>query len=351
MSYPPAGPRNHVTNAAPPSGERARPPGPGRENTAVTPSAGHPGYPGRGLRPCRYQRGIALVLVLWITILLTVIAGGFAYSMHTEALATRNAVSVAQARAIADGAVQATAFELLRPRGPTGLWAPDGQLHIWNEAGALIAASAVDESGKIDLNTASEALLKALLQTAGGLDADAAGRLLDAIQDWKDPDDLTRPNGAEAADYKAAGLTYAPANGPFEMVVELQRVLGMTPALYARIADSLTVHSRQPGINPVYASRAVLLSLPGATAEVVDTYITQRADALKANQPAPLFPLGGPSGPPTQVWRIRAEVTMPDGVMFAREAVLKPDAQGRQPPTVLFWQEADRRALAEPNAH
>src|SRR5437016_3716170 len=38
------------------------------------------------LAPPAAQRGIALVLVLWLTILLTVIASAFAYSMHTEAL-------------------------------------------------------------------------------------------------------------------------------------------------------------------------------------------------------------------------------------------------------------------------
>jgi len=41
------------------------------------------------------QSGIALVLALWLTVLLTVIASGFAFSMRTEALAVRNAVSLA----------------------------------------------------------------------------------------------------------------------------------------------------------------------------------------------------------------------------------------------------------------
>ena len=36
------------------------------------------------------QSGIALVLALWLTVLLTVIASGFAFSMRTEALAVRS---------------------------------------------------------------------------------------------------------------------------------------------------------------------------------------------------------------------------------------------------------------------
>ena len=41
------------------------------------------------------QRGVALVMVLWITVLLTVIGGSFAFSMRNGALASRNAVSLA----------------------------------------------------------------------------------------------------------------------------------------------------------------------------------------------------------------------------------------------------------------
>lgn len=287
------------------------------------------------------QRGIALVLVLWLTALLTVIAGGFAYAMRNEAQAARNTMSQAQARALADGAVARTVFELMRPRTITGVWSADGLVHVWDEAGMHVAASAIDESGKIDLNAATDALLKSLLQTAAQLDDAAANRLVDVIGDWKDADDLRRPNGAEADDYQAAGLPYKPANAPFETVADLQRVLGMTPALFARLAGSLTVYSGSPGINPQFASRTVLMALPGATDAIVDTYIAQRAAALAAGQPLPVLPLAG-AGAPVNVWRVRAEVTAPDGVVFVREAVLRTNPDPRRLLTVLAWQEGER---------
>jgi general secretion pathway protein K len=289
-----------------------------------------------------HMRGIALVLVLWITVLLTVIAGSFAYGMRNEALAARNALSTAQARWVADGAVNRTVFELMRPKVSPDVWAPDGSVHAWDEAGARIAVVAIDESGKIDLNQAPDNLLKGLLQTAGGLDADSADRFVDVIGDWKDADDLRRPNGAEAPEYQAAGLPYKPANAPFEAVPELQRVLGMTPELYAKLADSLTVHSRMAGVNPTYASRTVLLSLPGATAEMVDTYIAQRRDALAAKLPPPPFPLTGGIANVVNVWRIHVEVTMSDGVTFVREAVVRPGTDRRRLLVILEWQEGAR---------
>src|SRR5438105_13563972 len=123
------------------------------------------------------QRGIALILVLWLTILLTVIGGSFAYGMRNEAMAARNSLSLAQARSLADGAVYRTVFELMRPRTLADVWAPDGTLHAWDENGSRIIVSAVDESGKIDINAAPDGLIKGLLQTAGELDSDAATKL------------------------------------------------------------------------------------------------------------------------------------------------------------------------------
>lgn len=295
------------------------------------------------------QRGIALVLVLWLTALLTVIAGGFAYAMRNEAQAARNTMSQAQARALADGAIARTAFELMRPRTIPGVWAADGLAHSWDEDGMRVAASAVDESGKIDLNAAPDALLNSLLQTAGQVDADTAARLVDVIEDWKDADDFRRPNGAEAAEYQAAGLPYKPANAAFETVADLQRVLGMTPALFARLAGSLTVYSGAPGISPQFASRTVLMALPGATDAIVDTYLAQRAAALAAGQPLPVLPLAG-AGTPVNVWRIRAEVTAPDGVVFVREAVMRQGPDPRRPLTVLAWQEGERTQPAAADA-
>ena len=291
------------------------------------------------------QRGIALILVLWLTILLTVIGGSFAYGMRNEAVAARNSLSLAQARALADGAIYRTVFELMRPKTLADVWSADGTVHVWDENGSRIAVNALDESGKIDLNTAPDGLIKGLLQTAAEVDADTAARLIDVIDDWKDADDLRRPNGAEAPDYQAAGLSYKPANAPFESIAELQRVLGMTPAIYGRIADSLTVHSRMAGINPAFASRAVLLAVPGATPEIVDTYIAQRRDALAAKLPAPPFPVPGIVGATLNLWRIRAEVTMADGVTFAREAVVR-QGDRRRLLSFLEWQEGDRRLLA-----
>jgi general secretion pathway protein K len=301
------------------------------------------------------QRGIALIIVLWLTIMLTVIASGFAFSMHSEAITARNALSLSQARAAANGAIERMAFELSRPRYPSA-WATDGQPRRWREGEIDIVATAVDESAKIDINSAPDTLLKGLVEHVGGAEPDVSAKLVDAILDWRDPDDIKRPNGAEEADYRQAGLKQKPANAPFETVQELARVLYVTPELYARIADSITVNSRQPGISAATASRDVLLALPNATAENVDAFLQQRADALAAKLPVPAFaPASGFGAGAVPVWRIRAVATVPDGVTFAREAVVRPSGDGRRPLLTLSWQEgqiasAPQLSPIQPNA-
>jgi general secretion pathway protein K len=297
------------------------------------------------------QRGIALIAVLWLTVLLTVIASGFAFSMRGGALAARNTMSVAQARAAADGAVERVAFELARPRNTPDVWLPDGRVRTWADGEIAIASTAVDESALIDLNSAADPLLKGLLENVGGLDPDASERVLEAILDWRDADDLKRPNGAEADDYRAAGLKYVPTNSRFESVGELQRVLGVTPALMARIGGSLTVYSQQRGINPATAPRDSLLALPGVTPDQVDAFIASRSDALANQLPVPPFPPAQAYGGSSPIWRIHVEARTPDGVTFARDAVLRPQNDPRQPLLVLLWQEGEtlQRSAATDN--
>ncbi len=55
------------------------------------------------------------------------------------------------------------------------------------------------------------------------------------------------------------------------------------------------------------------------------------------------------------VWRIRAVATVPDGVTFAREAVVRPSGDGRRPLLTLSWQEgqiasAPQLSPIQPNA-
>lgn len=289
-----------------------------------------------------HQEGVALILVLWVLALLTVIAGSFVSSMRTETLLARNLVTQAQARALADGAVQRGIYELSKPPGDAGVWKADGNSHEWEASDAKVRLVMGDESGKIDLNTASDTLLRGLFMSAG-LGEPESQSLLDAVLDWRDPDEIRRPSGAEAAEYAAAGKKYVPANAPFEVVEEFGQVLGVSPALFRKLQGTLTVLSRQAGLNPAMASRQALLAIPGADMNLVEHYLAQRQGVVGGGQPAPPFPIASDvaqAGRSAAYW-LQAEVTLASGEAFVREAVvtLVPTPRTRRPYTVLSWKE------------
>ena len=268
---------------------------------------------------------------LWLTVLLTVIASGFAFSMHSEALSARNALSVAQARAAADGAVERVAFELgaATQRRPTcGM--PDGQVaHVEGRRITTITVSAIDEAARIDLNMATEPLLKGLLQNVGGLDARPRTASLERSRTGAIRTTSRVPTARRRTSTRAAGKKYVPANGPFTTGGRAAASATASPGLAARLADDLTVYSRQPGINPRHraARRAARHSGHDAGADR-HAYIAQRADALANKLPIPPLPQAQAFSPgAAPVWRIRAEATMPDGVTFVRDAVLRPSVR------------------------
>ena len=73
-------------------------------------------------------------------------------------------------------------------------------------------------------------------------------RLAAAIIDWRDADELPRPDGAESLYYRRAHLPL-PRNGPIETLGELTRVRGMTDDLYACVRPMLTVYSGSAGVD------------------------------------------------------------------------------------------------------
>ncbi len=296
----------------------------------------------------RRESGVALVLVMWVAVLLTVIASSFIVERRTETLVVGNSISMARAEAIADAGVSRAVFEMYRTDNAPEAWKRDGTVQSWSFDGVAVKVGIRDESAKIDINTAADALLRGLFLSLGIAD-DEATKLVDAILDWRDPDSLKRPNGAEEPDYRAAGLDYKPANAPFQAIEELQLVLGMRPDIYRRVAPSITVFSRQPGVNPQLASREVLLALPGVTTEAVDEYLVLREAARARGQPLPPFAQAGAySSSYTMVATVRSEARLEDGTVFSREAVVLLRPTPRKVVTYVAWRESTAGTEPEP---
>lgn len=286
------------------------------------------------------QRGIVLVIVLWVVTLLAVMATSFAYSLRTETVLAATGVERAQARALAEAGVNYVMAHLLNP-DPEQPWPVDGSVQELKLGSQVFQVSVTDAAGMIDLNTASRELLGGLL-SAAGVENEALNRLVDAIEDWRDPDDLRLPNGAEYDDYQAAGRKAGPKNAPFDSVEELQQVLGMTPALYARIAGALTVFSGQAGIDPAVASAPVLEGIPGIDPAIVEQYLMLRRDNVAQGLPPPPPPpeiapyLAQQQG---QAYHITAKAYLNGRFTAPVEAVIVRQGGAVRPFALRLWRE------------
>lgn len=296
----------------------------------------------RRLRPSpdRPQQGLALVVALWVSLLLAAMASAFVLDTRSDAQISLNVVDAAQARALADGGVYLAIADLLADRSAQR-WPHDGRpLPVALPDGAL-EVSIQDEAGKVDLNAAPDELLLGLF-AAVGIDGADADRLLDAIADWRDPDTLRRLNGAEDADYRAAGLSYGAKNAPFAHVDELRMVLGVTPDIYRRLRPLVTVYSGQARIDPDTAPPGVLLALPGMSRELVSQVVAARAEltgGAAREQLAGVAGTGLLGRSRGRVFTVRAAATTESGARFLREAVVGLRGRGDANYVLRAWRQ------------
>lgn len=119
----------------------------------------------------------------------------------------------------------------------------------------------VDEERKLNLNTADAETLSRLLQIFE-VKEDEANEIGYAITDWRDADSfLSHPSyGAEDDYYEDLKLSYGAKDQSFEVLQELLLVRGITPEIYDRIKNYVTVFG-SGSVNINTASGPVLMAL------------------------------------------------------------------------------------------
>ncbi|MFM8332283.1 MAG: general secretion pathway protein GspK, partial [Candidatus Methylumidiphilus sp.] len=225
----------------------------------------------------RRQRGVALVVVLWMVSLLTIMAASFSLSTQRNTGLVNNAQDRARGLALADAGVHYALLMLSLP-DPAQRWRGDGTPYAAQLPGGRVLLAIFDETGKVDINAASPQTLRILIAKVHG-NAEEAAALADKIVDWRDGDSLRGVNGAEAEDYRADGKPYVPQNKNFQALEELQMVLGITPALYKKLEPLLTIYTGLDGVNPLKATAEALQLLLGWDAKTAADYIQARRTA------------------------------------------------------------------------
>lgn len=291
-------------------------------------------------------RGVALVLVMWITALMAILLGSFALIARTENLEARHMFDMTTARYDALAGIERAVFELRNP-DVNARWAADGRAYEFPYEGALVHVEITNESGKIDLNVADSTILIPLFQSVG-VDPAQAEALSDAIQDWRDADDIPRPHGAEAAQYAQAGLDYGPTNRPFQVVSEVQQVLGMTYEIYRRIEPAITVYSNTGVPNAAFAPIEALRAIPGMTEQLAEQIVAARQATAQGTTGA-LSGLTLPGGAAIMTssagltYSIKSRATLQNGVSIVFDASIRVGGVGAagRPYTVLRWRDGE----------
>jgi general secretion pathway protein K len=269
---------------------------------------------------------MALVLVLWLVVLLSILATGHARNAHTETQLASGHIDTAKARALAEAGAHRAILDLLMPSAERR-WSVDGTLRSFEFDGHRISIAIRDATGLVDVNSASPDLLAALISTADP-DETSRRRIVDAILDWRDADDLTHLHGAEDEDYREAGMTWSARDGDFASVDELQYVVGMTRAIFDRVAPYLTVYSGRSGVNLDYAPPFLITALTGQEIAAAEDRTTGRARMTGQRR--------------NGTFHVYVRASAGDRATFSLETVVRLFSEPEGPYDVLYWREAMR---------
>ena len=278
------------------------------------------------------ERGFVLVATLWLLAALATLAAILAVYMRDAAVAGSLREDELRIEAAERSAVELMALRIgsLPPEGrpPRGAF----QFALGD---ARIDVAFVSESARVDLNGAPKAMLAKLL-AALGTDADEAEAIAGNIVAWR----RGAADGADADAYLAAGLSYAPRHAPFQDVLELSLVLGVTPQLMRRALPYLTVYNPGGQIDVRAADPRVLAALPDIDPERVSGLLAARGDA-SFDAAAALGGLGSARGFATAsapgATRVFVSVTLGERRRAGAEIVMLATPREAQPYRIVAW--------------
>jgi general secretion pathway protein K len=199
------------------------------------------------------ERGFALIAVLMVLAFVGVIGAEFAYSMRLEATAARIFKETLVATHLAEAGLEQAIRELAGEFQYVGLGDDkdadtDGECPLVFYSRDRLAIKRLphrnvplgaghftycitDEEARLNLNTSPPDRVTRLLE-ALGLEKEERDVVVDSLQDWRDPNEAHRANGAESEDtYLKRPVPYRSKDANFDSLAELIQVRGITPKL------------------------------------------------------------------------------------------------------------------------
>jgi len=213
------------------------------------------------------ERGIALLLVLWVIVFLAFICAEFSWTMRTETATAANFKEGAQAYYAAEAGINRAIIELLRVAASSRSSAfaesdreeeseglsenPDDaydELQLWVAGGGpyrfdlgdfFCEVSIIDENNKVNINSfLSQAKndpmrIKSFLGSQIGLEGEELDMVSDSLLDWWDADNnVTGMLGAEDDYYASLDPAYTCRNADLPVIEDCLLVRGVTEEIF-----------------------------------------------------------------------------------------------------------------------
>lgn len=213
------------------------------------------------------RNGAALLLALWALFLLSAMVVSWALDINTRLTLNGYAGRTLEAEAMACSGAEIALNPVTKPTS---------SLLRQTRGNQSFEAHITGEGGRLNLNwivagenPARLELLRQYLENKG-VELNDRDRMIDCLLDWVDPDNIARLNGAEAED------DYRPANALLTHIEDVKEIRGWEQFTSQPDWDAdFTLSSTGP-VDLAWASREVLLALPGLNEPMVDQFLTVR---------------------------------------------------------------------------
>jgi general secretion pathway protein K len=248
------------------------------------------------------QSGFALVAVIWTLGLITLLGMAVIVGARYRTKTSSNYASVTAAEMAAESAVNLAIATALTAAPDQAVNFP---LRCRLPGGERATITLEEETGKIDLNTASPTALTRFFTALTG-DQSRGGRIATLIIEFRKP--------------KAQGTSSTgPAEARFTTIMQLDQIDGMSPRLFRAALRHITVRSGRPEPDMEAASPAMLRLLN----------VEPKQTTAKRG-----LPVGGSM-------TIRADISASDGARFIREALVSLEGGNGRPYVIREWRRGD----------
>jgi len=254
----------------------------------------------------RRQKGSVIIIVLWTSVLLTVLVTVMAGKVQLSAKTAFHNASAVTDMADVNSAMNKAEMELIMERMTNPIDEVievdedgnsrekdnrfNGQALTLNyPAGEDMVVRIFDHAGKINIGALNQQQLRLLIEHLLGEDADPSEvqDLLTAWNDWADLNDAAGINGADKDYYESLDPPYTPRNfSELDSVEEIRLIRGFDDLFKdVNLDAAFTIYGSTSTVNMNFATREAMQLLPGLNDELIEEIITYRERKDFRNKP------------------------------------------------------------------